>query len=457
MAKLDAVVIIGRINVGKSTLFNRLTEKEKAIVSKTPGTTRDRNFGQVLWRGKIFNIIDSGGVNIDTLKNSIGQLISTKKIKFKDSIEQGIIKQTKQALREAKLVLFLVDGKQGLLPQDKELALVLKKLGKHVILVCNKIDSKKYLDKVNEFYKLGLGDPRPVSATTGLGTGDLLDEIVKRLKIKAKKLKEVEKKDLTKVAIIGKPNVGKSSLMNKLSRQERVIVSPIPQTTREPQDIVISYKKNPILFIDTAGLRKLAKIKPGSIEKTASQKVVTTIKNADIVLFVVDVSLSFERQDKFLAGLIMDSESSIIVVLNKWDKISQKDQKKYLQYFDRTFSFMAWVPKIFVSAKTGLNVKKIFELILQAANARQIEVSENALDKFLKKLIKKHKPQAATGRTKPYLHSLKQTDVNPPQFTLLVAKGVGLKDNYIKFLAKQIREKFDFFACPIKIKVGQKK
>jgi len=457
MAKSDSVVIIGRINVGKSTLFNRLTEEQKAIVSNIPGTTRDRNFGQVIWRGKVFNLIDSGGVNIDNLKNSIGQLIKTKKTKRIDSIEQGIIKQTKQAIKDAKLILFLVDSKDGLLPEDKELAGVIKKLNQPVILACNKIDSEKYLDKVNEFYKLGLGTPHPVSASSGLGTGDLLDEVVKLLKMRGKKAKAEDKIAAVKVAIIGKPNVGKSTLINALSHQQRSIVSPIAQTTREPQDIKIKYKNNHIILIDTAGLKKMSKMKAKSIEKIASFKTVSTIKKADIVLFVLDVTSRFNKQDKFLAGLTLESKSSIIVVMNKWDLITEQDQKKYFQYFNATFPFLTWAPKILTSAETGLNVRKIYDLILEADKARRIEINDNALDKFIIKLIKRYKPPTSRGKVRSYIHTLKQTKTNPPEFTLVVAKGVSIKDNYIKFLEKQIREKFDYFACPITIKIGQNK
>ncbi|MBU1165266.1 ribosome biogenesis GTPase Der [Patescibacteria group bacterium] len=457
MAKSDTVVIIGRINVGKSTLFNRLCERHRAIVSNIPGTTRDRNFGSVIWRGKTITLIDSGGVDIDTLKNSIGQLASSKKNKYKDSIEQEIIKQTKQALKTAKLVLFLVDSKSGLVAADKELALVLKKLKKPVVLAVNKVDSQKQTEKIHEFYKLGLGDPVAVSAASGLGTGDLLDVIYKKLKPKKDKVNEIESLETIKLAIIGKPNVGKSSLINKLSHQERSIVSAIAQTTREPQDIVIKYKDNSITLIDTAGLRKMSKIKPKSIEKIATQKTLSVIKASDVCLFVLDITQSFDNLDKHLADLAIQSQTSMLVVLNKWDLVKTKDLKKYMFYIDRSFPFLTWAPKIFVSAKTGSNTKKIYDIIVQAHNARNIRVNNNALDKFVKKLIKKHRPHAYRGTKAPFIHTLRQVDINPPIFELAINKGSSIKDNFIKFLESQIREKFEFFASPIKVKIDQRK
>ncbi|RJQ30416.1 ribosome biogenesis GTPase Der [Candidatus Parcubacteria bacterium] len=452
MKNLNSVVIVGRINVGKSRLFNRLTEKQQAIVSEIPGTTRDRNTGIVWWRGKTFSLVDTGGVNIEQLKNSI-QLLTEKQKDGQESIEVNIIRQTKIALKEAKLILFLVDGKEGMLPDDRKLALVLKKIKKPLLLVCNKIDNNRLVHQADEFYKLGLGQPIPVSASTGFGTGDLLDLIFKKVRGKAAQKED----EPTRVAIIGKPNVGKSSLINKITGEYRSIVSPIPQTTREPQDIVLTYKDEKIKFIDTAGIRKTARIKPQGLEDKAVTKGLSVARRSEIVLFVLDVSKPFQRQDKFLAGEILLTKSSLIVIFNKWDKIEIRHRKNFMTYFARIFPFLTWAPKIFVSAKTGEHINDLFDAVLKAKLARLSEIPKNSLNKFLKKTIARHRPQGDAGNKRPYLHGLSQTGTNPPTFELITGDKVGIKQNYIKFMENQLREKFDLYGCQVKINVAQKK
>jgi len=455
---LPAVVIIGRINVGKSSLFNRLTETGKALISPIPGTTRDYNLGQVDWRKKTFQIIDTGGINIDTLKNSIQTLLTDKKqpkSMTADVIEQEIVIQTKKALEKADLVLLVADGQAGLMSEDKELAMVLKKLQKPTILVCNKIDNQKYQHQTAEFFKLGLGKPWPVSAINGSGTGDLLDELVKKIKGSPGRPKKTDIPDTVKVALIGKPNVGKSSLLNKILNEKRVIVSDIPQTTREPQDTEISYQGKNIILIDTAGLRKKAKIEPG-LEKMATRKTQQVIKSADVILLITEVDKTLTKQDSYLAGQIKDVRSGIIIVANKWDILADKDpaiDTKIINSYQRHFPYLAFVPIIFISAKTGRNVDKILDLILAVAKEKQKQVSDQDLEKILKKLVKKHWPSQAKGQNRPRLYSLAQTRFNPPEFTIMIGQNQSIHFSYLRFIENQLRENFGFLGVPVKIKV----
>lgn len=457
--KLPTVVIIGRINVGKSALFNRLTETGKALVSPVPGTTRDYNISQVSWQRKTFNLIDTGGVNIDILKHSIQALLPGKKSKKLlgiNTIEKEIISQTKEALAKADLILMIVDGRAGLLPEDKELALILKKIKIPVLLVCNKIDNPRHRHQINEFFKLGLGQPWPVSAINSSGIGDFLDELVKLIKGQPGRPKKIEKESAIKVAIVGKPNVGKSSLVNAILGEKRVIVSPIPQTTREPQDTEIDYHRQKIILIDTAGLRKTAKIEPGSLEKMATKKSLAMINSADIVLLVTEANQPLAKQDQHLAGLIKDSKIGIIIIANKWDLITEKSKnfdKQIINHYQRYFPHLAFAPIIFISAKTGHNVDKILDLILAVDQERKKEIPQEELEKILKKLVKKHWPAQAKGLKRPHIYSIIQTWINPPEFTVTIGPSQTIHFSYIRFIENQIRQNFGFTGVPVKIKV----
>lgn len=460
--KLPTVVILGRINVGKSALFNRLTETGKAIVSAVPGTTRDYNIGQVRWRGKSFNLIDTGGVNIDILKNSIWALLDKKfekKMVKAGPIEQEIIKQTKRSLKQADLVLLIVDGQEGLLPEDKELALVVKKLNLPTILVCNKIDSGKWQQQINEFFKLGLGPPLAVSAINGSGTGDLLDKLTKIIKWRGGRKKAAAEQKPIRVAVIGKPNVGKSLLINKILGEDRVIVSAIPQTTREPQDTEIIFQNEKIILIDTAGLRKKAKIEKG-LEKMSTKKSINTIKQADIILLITEADKPLGKQDQHLAGLIKNSGKGIIIIANKWDLIGAKDERignQVKKHYQSYFPYLSFAPILFTSAKTGHNVDKILALVLEVFAERQKEIPIKVLEKILKKLVKRHRPAKAMGQKKPHLYTLTQTYTNPPEFTITVGERQNIHFSYLRFIENQLRQNFGFLGVPVIIKVKQRR
>lgn len=353
----------------------------------------------------------------------------------------------------------VVDGQAGLLPEDKELALVLKKINKPIILACNKIDNQKYRHQANEFFKLGLGQPQNVSAINGSGSGDLLDFITKKIKGQVgRPTKKIEPKTI-KVAIIGKPNVGKSSLLNKILGEERVIVTPVAQTTREPQDIQIDYQGKKITLIDTAGLRRQARVDTG-IERLANRRSLITMRQADIVLFVTQADLNITTQDNRLAGLVKESGTSIILLANKWDLVQDKTtkiDKQMHNYYQMTFPYLSFAPLIFVSAKTGKNVDKILDLIIQVEQERKKEIDQTDLNRILSQAINKHLPAQAKGKKHPFIYSLTQTKVDPPEFTIITSKDDTLHFSYIRFIENQIRRDFDFIGTPIKIKVTQTK
>jgi len=460
--KLPTVVIVGRINVGKSKLFNRLTETSQAIVSSVAGTTRDYNVGSVSWQKKNFSLIDTGGINIDILKNSIQALVSkkiAKKIHRIDEIESAVVDQTKQALQKANLILMVVDGQAGLLPEDTELALVLKKIKIPVIVVCNKIDSLKWQYQVNDFFKLGLGQPIPVSAANGSGTGDLLDKVTAKIKGHAGRPRKTEAEPPIKVAIIGKPNVGKSSLLNKIIGETRVIVSAVPQTTRDAQDIAIDYKDQKIILIDTAGLRRRSGDDRG-IEKIANAKTIESIKRADLVLFLTEAQTSLTTQDNRLAGILKDCRVSIIFLANKWDIIDDRTpqiDKKMKDYYQASFPFLSFAPLLFVSAKTGRNIDKILDLILQIKEERNKRVPDDKLNEVLRNAMKRHLPAQAKGIKHPFIYSLEQTRINPPEFKLTIGKDDTLHFSYLRFLENQIRDNFGFAGTPIEIRISKGK
>ena len=435
MVKLPQVALIGRANVGKSTLFNTLVEEKKAIVSNIPGTTRDRNYAKLSWNGVVFQLIDTGGVDIV----------------HDQAFEEDVIKQAKTALNEANLVLFLVDVKDGLMPQDKEVAKLLRRARKPVILVANKADSPGLKKQIGDFYRLGLKEPMAISALNGSGTGDLLDQMVSQLKPGSK----LETEEGIKVAIIGKPNVGKSSIVNAILGEERVIVSPTPYTTRDSQGIELSYQEQPYVLVDTAGIRKHAKIKD-RLEKYSVAQSLRSIGQSDVSLLVTDVSEPLSFQDQHLADEIMKSSASVVIIANKWDLIPDKDEKtinKFIKYYQTFFPYLAYAPIVFTSALEGQRVKKILEVAREVYQERFREITDNALEKFLKSLMKKHPPARGKGTNHPRLYGLKQLSANPPEFELVKDLKSDLHISYIRFMENQLREKFGFLGTPVIIKV----
>ncbi|PIP17619.1 MAG: ribosome biogenesis GTPase Der [Parcubacteria group bacterium CG23_combo_of_CG06-09_8_20_14_all_35_9] len=455
---LPIIAIIGRTNVGKSTLFNCLIEKRKAITSKIPGTTRDRNYGQCLWQNQKFILIDTGGA-VEVRSKKLEVRNKEKKQRF--AFEEEIQNQIRIALKEADLILLVVDIRMGILSQDKELALFLKKRGKPTILACNKADSPSLGKLKDEFFKLGLGPPLPISATTGSGVGDLLDEIVKKLPTNSNLQPITHNLQPVKIAIIGKPNVGKSSLLNAILGEERVIISETPHTTREPQDILINYKEEqPILLVDTAGIRKQSKIKE-ELERLGVEKSIEALKRTDIALLVIESQKPLTTQDSHLAGLILKAKTGITIVANKWDLIEEKTQKtqaKFIYYLQEHFPYLRWAPIIFVSAKTGQRVNKILDLALKIEKERKKTISQENLEKFMDKIKKTHPARVGKKKKKyPKIYGLTQTGTAPPRFELMVSKKENLHSSYLRFIENRLRDEFSFIGTPISIETKELK
>ncbi len=439
------VAIVGRANVGKSTLFNRLLERPKAIVSPVAGTTRDRNYGQARWRGRDFQIVDTGG------------------LEAAEQFSPGIKKQVDIAIKKADLVLFLVDLKDGLMPQDRAIAKFLQKLKKPIIFVGNKADSTKFGAAADdpEWLKLGFNKPLPVSAANGTGTGDLLDEIFKFFgKEKIEMPEEISAVPPIKVAIVGKPNAGKSSLLNTLLGEERVLVSDIPFTTREPQDMILLYKDQPLLLIDTVGMRKKAKVEPG-LEKVGVRRSITAIERADVVLFITEAQEQMTSQDKHLSELILEKNTGLIIIANKWDLVHDKGPATinlFIDYYHKFFPYLNFAPVLFVSAKTGEKVQKIFEAILDVKKEREKLLSPGDLKGFLKQTLAKHwsvihERKKSGFSDRPNITGLVQKDINPPRFELITTTKARLPEGFVKFIEKRLREKFGFVGTPIKLEV----
>ncbi len=443
---LSTVVIVGRRNVGKSALFNRLIEKDKAIVSEIAGTTRDRTEGICRWRGRDLRVIDTGGLDIGN----------------KDSLDREIKKQAHFAMAQADLVIFLVDARVGPQPADKQLAQELQKVRSKVLLVANKAETKelRFAAQNPAWKRLGFDLPLSISALTGQGVGDLLDVIFKQLKPSSE---NVESKVDLKVSIVGKPNVGKSSLLNKILGEERVIVSPIPHTTREPQDTLFTFNVERLTFnvllIDTAGLRRNAKIKPG-IEQLGVRKTLMTIERSDVVLFIIDGTQPLDAQDKRLAGLLEEKNVGVIVVVNKWDRLPRADVKSGDELKNTVHH---WLPGldfaevVFVSALNGHNVQKVLPAALTVSEHRKRVITDEELAALLPKLIKRHKPTKGKGTRHPVIRRIEQVATEPPSFVVWIGPKQSLHQTYLRFIENQLRQYYDFEGTPIRVEARQEK
>jgi len=451
------IALVGRVNVGKSTLFNALIESQKAIISNTPGTTRTSNEGACVWRGKDIHVIDTGGLT------------------FEDEVlfEEEILGQSKRAMKVADIILFITDAKTGVLPQEMTLAKKLRRIiEKPVILVANKVDNKRIAATLTtpEWYKLGLGEPFPISAVNGRNTGDLLDHIfdlAKERDIEPKDTQQERPKNHITISLIGKPNVGKSSLFNKIIKEDRVIVSDVAHTTREPYDTDITYThtvgdeeiEQPITFIDTAGIRRKSRVK-GKLERAGIGKSITTVDESDIILFTIDGSQPISSQDMQLGGLIEKRSKSVILLINKWDMAEDKSDTNRQQVKRMVYSYfphLKFAEIVFVSGKTGYGVHNIFPIIMKAWDARHTVISQTALNNFLKQVTQKHRPSRGKGTRHPRLLGLKQINSAPPVFEVIVKYRTSLHRSYMNYMENKLREQFNFFATPIVIKLTKSK
>lgn len=443
--KLAQVAIVGRANVGKSMLFNRLIEENKALVSPISGTTRDRNIDTVTWRDREFTLVDTGGLDIDESSATL--------------IEKGIVTQAEQAIADSALIFFVIDAKTGVLPDDKDLARSLRQRGyaDKIILVANKADSLRWHQKPKEMYGLALGEPQMISAASGSGCGDLLDIVLERLPRRVSKIKEVQKS--IRIAIVGKPNVGKSALVNAMLGEERVIVSPIAHTTRESHDTPFRFKDTDFVLIDTAGIRRRGQLTPGSLERLSVDKSLATIVNADIILFVTDASLPLDAQDKKITQAVLEAGKPIIIIGNKWDLIPEKDTatiNKFEEYYRGQMPYLWWAPLIFISASELQRTHKVLDLSLTIHAAMQLEATQGQLDFFLKRSIKQQPPSRGKGLKNPFIYQIRQIKTNPPRFQLVVNDPKILHFSYLRFIQNGIREHFKLIGCPIQMEMIKK-
>lgn len=449
---LPLVVICGRTNVGKSTLFNCLIEKRQALISDIAGTTRDSNLGTVEWSGSAFDLVDTAGI-IDS------RALGNQKITEND-IDSQTQKQARNYLNQADLIIFLVDAKAGLLPEDKTMAAGFKKNSEYrqkTLVVANKIDNFKNASEAAQFNRLGLGEPHIISAASGLGTGDLLDAIIDKLDKprKNKKIAEEETSGIN-VCIIGKPNVGKSSLLNAILGYERVIVSPVAHTTRESQNTKIIYKGENITLVDTAGIARHSRNAIG-FEKLGVQKSLKSLERADIALLVMDISEPITHQDAKLIQEIKDRGKSLVFIANKWDKLENRDTKKWTEIIYDKLPFATWAPIQFISAKTGEKVNKILDLIITIATQRKLELSDSQCDKFMKAVVKIHKPAKGKGLKAPRIYEFRQKDYNPPSFIVRIGPNDDLHFSYVRFMENRLRERFGFTGTPLSVRVTKNK
>lgn len=443
------VALVGRPNVGKSTLFNRLVGEPLAIVDDVPGTTRDRLFAEAEWNGIPFDVIDTGG--IDPVSSSSKTPLSVGSADFvKEIREQALL-----AVQEADAVLFLVDGTAGVTPADKEVAEILRKNQRMIdnqpwppiFLTVNKVDSENVRKDVMQFYELGLGDPYPISSLHGTETGDLLDALVNSFKDHG----QAEEDESVKIAILGKPNVGKSSLLNRLTGEERSIVSPIAGTTRDAIDTQMEFDGLPITLIDTAGIRRRGKIEPG-VEKYSVLRTMRAIERCDVALLMIDATSGITAQDAHIAGYILEEWKSVVVLVNKWDAVEKDNytMANYTEVIRRELNFLDYVPILFISAKTGQRVDQVMPLALRVQEERLARLTTSQLNKIIQTAQDAHPGPSHAGRALRMYYGT-QVRSDPPTFLIYVNDPSLSHFSYERYLENTIRKEYPFLGTPIRI------
>jgi GTP-binding protein len=442
------VAIVGRPNVGKSTLFNRLIGERKAVTSDIPGTTRDRIVGDADWRGMAFTVVDTGGIEVyeprggrDTAPLSEGSAEFIPQIRA----------QALTAVEEAALVLLMVDAEQGITAADEEIAEILRKTEKPILIAANKADNEKRRVDAMEFYALGVGEEvYPISAIHGTGTGDLLDGIVDALGNAPKEDLEEEDESL-KIAIVGRPNVGKSSLLNRLLGEERAIISPIAGTTRDSIDTKLTWEGMPVTLIDTAGIRRRGSIEPG-IEQFSVIRAFKALERADVALLMIDAVEGVTAQDTHIAGMIKDASRSVVIVVNKWDAVEKDNEtmKQFTELIQHRFDFIAYAPILFISARTGQRIHTVLPTAARVQEERLTRIPTSELNNLIREAMLKHAPPSRTGR-KLKIYYGTQVRVDPPTFLFHVNDTELVHFSYERYLENQIREHYGFLGTPIRL------
>lgn len=435
------VAIVGRPNVGKSALFNRLVGRPLAIVEDIPGTTRDRLYGEAEWGGKSFTVVDTGGVQVIWTDAAVANSATPA------PLLEDVRQQAELAINEADVVVFLVDAIAGLTPADEDVAGILRRANKPVILVANKADNESLRLAALDFYALGLGDPQPISTLHGTGTGDMLDTIVDAL---PEEQTEDEIEGI-KVAIVGRPNVGKSSLINALLGEDRVIVSEIPGTTRDAIDTIMEWEDQRVVLIDTAGIRRRGRIEQG-IEKYSVLRALRAIGRADVVLLLLDATEMVTAQDAHVAGYILEESKSVVVIVNKWDLI-EKDSYTMQEFTKRIRSelkFLDYVPVLFISAKTRQRVNQVLPTALRVHEQRFLRIGTSALNQIVQDAVTRHAPPSKAGKRLKFLYA-SQVAVDPPTFVFFVNDERLVHFSYERYLENCLREHYEFLGTPLRL------
>lgn len=432
------VAIIGKPNVGKSTFFNYLVGSRISIVQDTPGVTRDRIYADTNWRGRNFTLVDTGGIEPES----------------DDIILSQMREQANLAISMADVIIFLTDIRQGVTAADSEIAVMLKKSGKPVVLVCNKADNfEKDREEIYEFYNLGLGDPYPISASNALGLGDVLDKIYESF---PEKTLDEDEDDVIKVAVIGKPNVGKSSLINKILGENRAIVSNIAGTTRDAIDSKFENEKGKYILIDTAGVRRKSKVKE-SIEKFSIMRTLLAIERADVCLMMIDALEGVTDQDAKIAGEAHEAGKGVIIVVNKWDEYEKETGtlERYKKEVYAKLSYLSYAPIIFISAKTGQRVNKLFDLINHVNEQNSMRISTSVLNQVINEAISIVQPPTDKGKRLKIFYGT-QASTKPPTFVIFVNNKELFHFSYERYLVNQIRKEFGLEGTPVRIIVREK-
>ncbi len=433
------VAIVGRPNVGKSTLFNALAGEKIAIVKDTPGITRDRIYADVTWLNHAFTLIDTGGIEPDS----------------KDVILKQMKEQAQIAIDTADVILFMVDVKQGLLDADAKVADMLRKSRKPVLLVVNKVDDfRKFLNDTYEFYNLGIGDPLPLSAANKLGIGDMLDQVVSYFK---EGITQIEEDERPRIAIVGKPNVGKSSLINHLIGENRVIVSDIAGTTRDAIDTPVKHNGKEYIFVDTAGVRRKSRVKE-DLEHYMIVRTVGAVEKADIVVLVIDAVEGITEQDAKIAGIAHEQGKGLIIAVNKWDLIEKNDKTiyRFTEKVNSVLSFTPYAEILYISAKTGQRVQKLFESIDVVEQNCSLRVSTGVLNEIMAQATAMQQPPSDKGK-RLRLYYITQASVKPPTFVIFVNDKELMHFSYTRYIENQIRNAFGFKGTPLRFIIRERK
>jgi GTP-binding protein len=423
--------MIGRQNVGKSTLLNRIAGKPLAIVEDLPGTTRDRIFADAEWNGTEFTLVDTGGLEF----------------KEESVVARGVRKQAEVAISEADVIIFLGDAREGIMPVDQEIANILRKAEKPVVLAVNKVDNDQQQAQAAEFYQLGFDNVIPISAFHGRGVADLLDKVVSLFPPQPP-AQEVKTEGL-KIAIVGHPHVGKSLLLNTLLGKDRTIVGDTPGTTRDAVDTVFDFNGQPVILIDTAGIRRKGKIDAG-VEFYSVLRSMQAIDRADIALLVIDATEPVTAQDAHITGYVEKAGKGIVLLVNKWDLVVEKNKEVYNEYIESRLKFAPWVPVLFISAKVGTGIKNIMPLVFQIQQERSMRIPDEDVNSLAKEAVASHN-LPHKGKKVLQVYSASQTGVNPPTFRFMVNDYRLIHFSYERFLENKLREIYGFRGTPIRL------